>query len=322
MTSEERIFLSSILRDALATAKSIPAETAALEAQLSRTKWFDYRFMSPWEATSLFASAYQQVFKEKWSLNWSTVDAPKKIAIRRNSWSSSPRETISVWKARQVADALGAPYDWFCREALEALLRDGWTRQPRPNQLYSEKTLPRIVDRVSTSWSEWCREGPLQFSKLPQYRVESYVGLPVQDDHFRWLVEQLRYRHGRPGAIGQLCLMDRVLPEQLAIDEFGPERMHSAHVAVVGLFVSSTPSQPVTFKPGCFGVVHASQPNSAPCSGCSEAKSCHRIAKMIETRVHAECGSDDPVAARRRRLSRERVRRHRAKARASMSATH
>src|SRR5215510_10391072 len=37
----------------------------ALERQLDHTKWFDYRFMTPWKATELFQQSYQKIYQQK-----------------------------------------------------------------------------------------------------------------------------------------------------------------------------------------------------------------------------------------------------------------
>lgn len=46
--------------------KSLGAGVVREEMDLYTTKWFDYRFISPTEATNLFKSEYKKAFKIGW----------------------------------------------------------------------------------------------------------------------------------------------------------------------------------------------------------------------------------------------------------------
>src|SRR4051812_30836313 len=107
------------------TAGNIAGEDAARERDLMEFKWFDYRFMTPFQATEAFATAYLAAYRRKWSTYLSTEEAANKKAFRAGDWRSDRSERTSCWKARQAADLLGMPYDFFCEQALEFALRIG-----------------------------------------------------------------------------------------------------------------------------------------------------------------------------------------------------
>src|SRR4051794_11921332 len=78
----------------------IPRERLALESTLDRTKWFDYRFMSPMKATVLFATDYQNAFRVKHGTTFSTQEAPKKRGIPLAGILTSSQELNGHWRAR------------------------------------------------------------------------------------------------------------------------------------------------------------------------------------------------------------------------------
>ncbi|MER2269544.1 hypothetical protein [Methylobacterium oxalidis] len=66
------------------------------ERQVSATKWFDYRFMSPIEATVTFYEIYRRLFREAWRKNFSGPDAELKRGGPSAGLFFSRREFNSV----------------------------------------------------------------------------------------------------------------------------------------------------------------------------------------------------------------------------------
>ena len=137
-----------------AIALQISAADGGRERLLMETKWFDYRFMSPIDATELFVKCYVSAYRRKWATNFASGEESKKLATRHGNWRSNQTEFTCFWRARQFADELGVPYDLFCDHALEVLLRKGYARPARPNQLYSEKNIQIIAEHVREAWRE------------------------------------------------------------------------------------------------------------------------------------------------------------------------
>jgi hypothetical protein len=294
------------------TALRIPPLLASREPGLMTTKWYEYRFMPAYGATKLFVVAYQNAFRMKWERNFDTREAPLKTGIRSNDWESSPREFTSFWQARQTADEAGAPYDFFCERAFEFLLRRGWTRIPRPNQLYGDKHRALIRSFVLNSWLEHTSDYTqrLAVSNLPQYRIENAAGDVNQYAHQDWVAQQIHSRSMRPGAIAQACFEDCVLDPQYAYFEFGPNRFNRA-VEEGSTATHLTKIEPDELRPSCFGVLHARNTASSACATCRFSEECDLLSEFAKRHVVKVSGSTNPALARRRMLTRSRVQKHR-----------
>lgn len=161
------------------------------EGPLFTTKWFDYRHLHPVAASYVFAhclvKAYQRAYRRTISnKGWDAMRPLKSIDLFR-----CPKNQIGgVWRGRQHADAMGAPYPVYLEFAYEAALRY-WKRGhlPTPQQLYSE----HVIQRVTEQWEDR-QKGFMLFSEQAAYRNENYIGTRAQDDHHAWLFEQIGKR--------------------------------------------------------------------------------------------------------------------------------
>ncbi len=287
-------------------------------------KWFDYRFLSPLQSTELFAKAYHAAYQRKWSRNFSSEEAAKKQAFRRGGWRSSMTERTSCWKARQFADLLGAPYDFFCDHALEFCVRRGWRRPPRPNQLYSLKNVAALSESIEAAWTEYCSDARWMISELPQYHLTNYRELPAQCAHQDWVVETIRRRHMPPALIAKACFALCVLPLERAYFEFGPGRVDRARgyaelERLTPLIVPTLGSPELRLS--CFGIVHSFEPSHPTCACCPWKHQCEKVVESLGRHIVRQCGHIDPAVARRRKLTRERVRAHRQRKASTASMT-
>ena len=156
------------------------------ELHLSTTKWFDYRFVGPAEATELFAAMYQKAFQLGWRHHFDYREAENEKGVRETSKhlqisaeerTKQLRERTGLWIARQRADALGVPYDFFAREAIEAHMNYGYQTIPRPSQLAAGPTADKILATVADLWNDWIANNCLLVvSHLLQYKNEMYGG--------------------------------------------------------------------------------------------------------------------------------------------------
>src|SRR5690348_14877843 len=108
--SSEKQANRDLITKSAEVALRISSADGLMERELMQTKWFDYRFMSPLDATELFVREYTEAYRNKWATNFDTVEAEKKIPIRGGAWRSNRSEFISCWRARQFVDCLGVPY--------------------------------------------------------------------------------------------------------------------------------------------------------------------------------------------------------------------
>ncbi|GAB1715044.1 MAG: hypothetical protein NTAFB05_00860 [Nitrobacter sp.] len=312
-----------IINKCATIARRISKKDGIAERGLMRTKWFDYRFMSPLTATDEFVRNYVAVYQRKWDTNFSTEEASHKLAIRGGYWRSSQTEFISFWRARQFADELGVPYGLFCNHALEFLLRKGYTRPARPNQLYAEKNKQAIAEHVMEAWREHCFDLEFMTSKLPHYHLKNFRSQPAQHAHQDWVVEQIRARHMRIGAIVKACLEDNVLPAARALFEFGPARFERAREEAANMaqpIAIPTPVDMNELRPSCFGILHAYDGAASACEACMFSGHCKSVTDTLSTHIVGHFGGDDPVLARKRIKTRKRVNDHRARKRAAAEA--
>jgi hypothetical protein len=237
----------------------VGADVMREERNLYTTKWFDYRFLSPSEATDLFTSEYSKAYKLGWSMYEDKGEAEFKSGLLDISKFHRPspkftanlkRENTSLWRARQCADSLGMPYDFLIRETIHALMDSGHCHtMPRPNQIAGALTRETIRNRVTLRWTDWADVNfNSMISRLPQYMNHAYLGLHAQDAHRDWVVERLR--HGHPLNVGRACYISQTLPEDRALALFGAERIAQAQDEVKGETRAKRPWQWQSWKRG------------------------------------------------------------------------
>jgi hypothetical protein len=292
------------------------------ERDLYTTKWFDYRFLSPTEATNLFKLEYTKAFKIAWSQYQDRNEAEFKSGLfkmpnfrkpSRKDTTNLKREYTSIWRARQSADVLGVPYDFLIRETIEALMASGRCQTlPRPNQIAGALSDEAIRSRVKQQWRDWAALNfSSMISRLPQYMDHAYRGLHAQDAHRDWVVERLG--DGHPRNVGRACYIFQTLPEDLAVAHFGEERIAQARDEVSG----ETPAaiaelEPGQLAPSCFAVPFAFEKNNGICLACPVRRSCETMESFARKSLRNEYGSEDPRKAKEREQANDRQRRHRA----------
>jgi len=169
---------------------------------LFTSKWFDYRHLTPLDATLAYIDAYGPIYRRVFAReidkeradNLNLIDSEKaKKALIAND-SKFKRNLAGFWRGRQVADALGMPYDTYISLAIDYRMRN-WNRShlPRPEHLYHEWD----VEKVQNRWAEIQRSN-LLVSDHPAYLVENFIGTAPQNDYHEWLFNQASLRQNRP----------------------------------------------------------------------------------------------------------------------------
>jgi hypothetical protein len=292
------------------------------ERDVYTTKWFDYRFLSPAEATYLFKLEYKKAFKIAWRQYQDRNEAEFKSGLfelprfhkpSRKDTTNLQREYTSLWRARQVADALGVPYDFLIRETIDALMASGRCQTlPRPNQVAGALTREAIPNRVMQRWTDWAAVNfTSMISRLPQYMNHAYRGLHAQDAHRNWVVERLG--DGHPLNVGRACYIFQTLPEDLAVAHFGEKRIEQARDEVKGETPAAvTELEPWRRVPCCFALPFAFEKSNVTCLTCPANRPCERLESLARKALLKEYGSEDPRKAKEREQARDRQRRHRA----------
>jgi len=277
-------------------------------------KWFEYRFMSPADATRKFADDYKAAYRRHWRETRSIDDADKKAGIRGDDWMSNSRELTSFWSARQHADTLGVPYPFFILRALEAAERRGARQPPRPNQLFKEQNLVHVLKE----WKRFIDDGGFRMLDDPAYREENFRGLHAQIAYRDWIVERIKVRHARPDLIGRCVLLERVLPVDRATHEFGQDRLADARREAAGSDTAPVwKFSTMQILPACFGLAQVETPASEPCVNCPVRAACLKSAAMVGNALIARHGTLDPVGARALALNAARQQRFRDRQRTS-----
>ena len=281
-----------------------------IERRLHKQKWFDYRFISPMAATERFYALYQAVYRRKYAANFDTFEAERKTGVSKKRTRA---ELTSFWRARQFADELGVTYEIFLEAAFQVCIRKGWARLPHMNQLYGNKSREVIAESVKSLWADHIGDR-FTISVLPQYREESYEGLDSQIEHRKWVMDQLKARHGSALRIGRACFVHRVVPEATAFLEFGQDRLDQAKAEIEFNGIAPdelSPGEPSL--PSCFGLPGVPDPGGDQCDRCPAFRPCLKLETLVRNAVAKKFGTDDPVLSRQKAQGRIRTAKHRAK---------
>lgn len=230
MSTEE---MDSVVIDA------VPRELLTREPDLMRSKWFDYRILHPWQATAIFLEAYRSEHgwimrkREDFTTHW----FKRGITLARLH-NAKPGQMVSVWKARQAADSIGAPYDFYCRSLLDWAEKRNWENLPRMNQLYSD-------DHIAVSKEMW-EDGKryrLRTATEPCFHRDAGDEW-YQRDYRLFLVEQVRMRSCPEFSLATLVYQHEHLSERDVVQHFGESALRQARRAAVDTFdLSIPPSQ-------------------------------------------------------------------------------
>lgn len=192
--------------------RAVRSEWVQIEGALYTGKWFDYRFMTPVQATYLYAHEYKKAFQRAFRTNISVRTAQFVKPWKSVDVFHEPPQTVSgLWRGRQTADAMGMPYDVYLTLAFEWNLRY-WRQKylPRPQQMYSDL----VTDRAAESWEEH-QGGRLYYSRHENYLNRNYAGLQSQNDHHEWLFLQASKRRDAARTLGQFLVEELIMPEKI-----------------------------------------------------------------------------------------------------------
>lgn len=289
-----------------------------VERELAQMKWFDYRFLSPVQATLDFVQEYQRIFRLKWGQSFDSADADKKRGIAAGGLFHSRKEFSEFWNARVHADSMGVRYEVYISTAMEtALRRAKQKRLLRAGQM-------RRADCIQAIEKRWEEElaGSRWLSELPHYRSENHCALPAQFAHQEHVAHGVRKRSNGALALGMAIDELRILPVETAEAVHGAEFVARARERSMGIGRPAPvePLEPERLIPSCFGLPAPFDVAAEPCSKCPLAAQCQRASEHMLADVVEHHGSADPTLHHRRELGRERVRRYREKKRFAAAA--
>lgn len=294
-------------------------DSVALSAEplLHDLMWVEYRYMTPWARIELFHAAYVQAYLRAYAQHFDPIDLAKKRPLASSLAGCSPDEINALATATAHANALGVPYDIYCDVVMAGhLASDKWDQPPRPNQMYGKLVGPRM------------RERPTQAEiharlLLPHWDARFFAATchpdPVQEAAWKILADNV---YASPDPVERLSeyLRDRrAISEVVARSIFGDDLVdevikHGGEPAP--WWIHAAPQQRV---PSCFGFPH--QDMEGPCASCPVQDRCQQLASAAVGELIETTGTDDPRGAHKRKVDRDRQRRHRQKTRGGSDQT-
>lgn len=314
------------LKSLVDAARLLSSDDLARESELVRTKWFEYRFISPMQATLLFRKAYEEVFKRAFRTYVDVERAGEVVGSSRLAVDTNPRERTQLWKARQRADEVGMRYEEYIELSFDFAMRRERKNFPRPNQLHhsgdAHEPWLALRDRV---WEEHLRDGIVRVGNVPAYRIENYTGLEAQDAYRHFVVDRVRsvsipiHRAIQHYSIEMSQVPAEAFNGIVSDEQFEAQKQRAFDDARID-DVAALPIPehgPEALWPSCFGLPYAADSSKAACSGCPLIGKCQTTAEGILKKVVEQTGSRAPMADRKREQARVRKQRQRMRERSN-----
>ena len=216
-----------------------------LEPKLLETRWFDHRQLHPVQATYLFGDLFTNetrriirahinpappvilpsgVVKDWCPLKDGDILKPPLLSKQVNRWAAKIKALI---KARQYADTIGIPYDFFIKTALKhyyfgRYYFTEYKKLPTPQMLNGEECRQEIL-------IEWVNtiEGSIQYAKHSRFLIKNDNGHQDIKDHQKWLMDQMQRKSNPVLALRKFINMDLLSVEQATI-RFGAQTVSRA----------------------------------------------------------------------------------------------
>lgn len=185
------------------------------ETQLYESKWWDYRFMSPIEATLAYIDAfgvearkiYAREFDEEKARHVRVATGEDMLHRLEKDAPRAKERFASYWRGRACADAIGMPYSDYISSMMDFRMRL-WKRRhiPLPNQLYGQREIEKTIER----WTD-VQQSRIRYAEHHAYMPENWCGAPAQVAYVDHLIERARER----GDMADFILRDMVLNDRI-----------------------------------------------------------------------------------------------------------
>jgi hypothetical protein len=287
------------------------------EPELASSAHLAYRYMNPYERTQCFYEAYRRHYTSRFVRREGRD--PYGLPERLSGLESG--DFASIWRARQRADAMGLPYEWFVIELMLDADANGTRQLPRPNQLCSDSKLPMLIERLEEKRAEGTFD-PFAKAFDPRLYAVNFVGDQQQLDALTWMEEQIANAGiaRRALLLNRFMCVEQLISEEDATRRFGQELVDEAK-AHRGGYTSRAPvvlDAPVPSDPACFGM---RAEGHAVCSQCPVAQRCAEFRAGVEAGVQERFGVLDVPKERKRIAANERKRRQRERERNGAAMT-
>jgi hypothetical protein len=205
----------------------IPKKYADWDLELFQTKWFDYRMMTPLQATKAYIDAYvgvyRRIFAREFDHERAQYITPLNFdSLRAGILQGRTRDKtkfVGAWHGRQIADALGMPYAEYIDAVMTQRMRR-WKQNymPQPQHLYHEYD----VEKAQEKWEEM-KLGRLYVAEHHAYLVQNYEGAAHQDQYHEYLFMMAEKRNN-PAMVLAQCIDNDQLPPEKVFHRVGSEQ--------------------------------------------------------------------------------------------------
>ncbi|WP_199153519.1 hypothetical protein [Chromobacterium sp. ASV23] len=192
------------------------AEDYAQQEQFaSLTAWFDYRFFSPDVRAVLLLAAYDDKARQ---FQHSHIDCATAYTPRHGS-DPFGNEVFArgIHRLRLMVDCVGCPYDFAMRNLFDRASAIGISQMP----IAAELGLGDAQDALREAWAGATLDR-LYVPSNPTFKAENYTGTSLQDAYLTFAAYQIRKRPHPHMALASLMFRHKVLPQQFAMERFGP----------------------------------------------------------------------------------------------------
>ncbi|UVK54903.1 hypothetical protein DBIPINDM_001379 [Mesorhizobium sp. AR02] len=274
------------------------------EAKLMTTKWFNYRFLSPLEATMLFGDMYVRALRGYVRQHIERDLAQKVRGIKSGIPKQRARWFTQLWAARQRADEFPIPYDLQLAFAFDfaAGRKRRWSMLP--NQVHASEnnneawwaTFHSFVENHLPTYMH-------RLNELPQYRLEHDRGLAAQHEFREIMAAELNVSSKSwVDWIGEMVVARRHLCVRDAMELVPSDCRTEVRDSVRNDYLRArwtpAPREPLDdedFSLSCFGVQESIDRNSDPCASCPLVQKCMVVAAGTVDAVILNTGSSSPV---------------------------
>jgi hypothetical protein len=287
--TEDRLLFENCVRDSIAALRLVMPDVLKRERERAHTKWFAYRFMSPLEATKLFADLYRTAFKRYVRTHRDVGDADEANGLSSRLFGVPSSSLTEVWNARQRADEIGLPYNLLMEFSFDFAGRRTRKRAPRPGQLFDSGAAQIAWPLELEKWIADPLHVDVQRLDMPQYKHENYRSFPVQEEFHNYILESLHERVGTWGLkLAHHCLSRRHLPVSKAIKLVPKGARASTIRHLRGELELSTELNgsaerlpDIALAPACFGVPFSVEESSPECAVCPLARRCNEAVLAV-----------------------------------------
>lgn len=231
ITTPEINELPDLTVEDLLTHSMVPGSLKENDKELFRSKWWDYRFMTPFEATIAYIDAFGQEMRKFYARDIDFEKAQHITVVTGQAVrdgllvndKKAKQSFSSFWRGRQVADALGMPYKTYVYEAINNRLRywtdvkiqdkkGRWhTKMPTAAQVYGENN----VERVAARWEE-LQASMIHYAEHHAFLAQNYEAAPIQNEYFAHLIARARKTMDFTATLVEMIETDH-LPVEFAI---------------------------------------------------------------------------------------------------------